>query len=62
MQNGRTYESLQQKMKIQKIKRQDSFISKEKYENWQNCENCRISNGQTIAKFTNFWNFDSFPN
>ena len=62
MQNGRTYESLQQKMKIEKIKRRNSFISKDKYENWRNCEYCGISNRQIIPKFTNFWNFDSFPN
>ena len=43
--------SLQSKMK---------FISK--YENWQNCEWCGISNGRTIPKFANFWNFDNFSN
>ena len=48
-------------MKIEKIKRRNSFISKGKYENWQNCEWCEISNGQTIPKFFNFLNFDSFP-
>ena len=29
-------------------------------ENRQNCEWCKISNGGTIPKFTNFWNFGSF--
>ena len=38
-------------MKIEKIKRRNSFISKDKYENRQNCEWCGISNGQTIPKF-----------
>ena len=49
-------------MKIEKIKRRNSFISKSKYENRQNCEWCEISNGQTILKFVNFLDFDSFPN
>ena len=49
-------------MKIEKIKRRNSFISKDKYENRQNCEWCGISNAQTIPKFVNFLNFDSFPN
>ena len=30
--------------------------------NRQNCELCRISNGRTIPKFSNFWNFDSIRN
>ena len=49
-------------MKIEKRKSLNSFISKDKYENQQNCEQCGISNGQTIPKFPNFWNFDSFQN
>ena len=62
MQNARTYESLQQKMKIEKIKRRNSFISNGKYENRQNCEQCGISNAQAIPKFAHFRNFDSFTN
>ena len=49
-------ESLQYQMKIEKIKRRNSFISKGKYENRQN------SKIQTIPKFANCRNFDSFPN
>ena len=30
------------------------FISKGKYENWQNCELCGVSNGQTILKLPIF--------
>ena len=30
------------------------FISKGKYENWQNCEQCEISNRQKISKFPIF--------
>ena len=48
-------------MKVEKIKRRNSFISNGKYENRQNCEYCGISNGQAIPKFANCWNFDSFP-
>ena len=62
MQRGRTYDSLYQKMRIEKRKSQNSFILKDKYENRQNCDQCGISNGQTIPKLPNFWNFDSFPN
>ena len=36
--NGQTYESIQYKMKIEKMKRLNSFISKGKYENRQNYE------------------------
>ena len=55
-------ESLQWKMKIEKMKGQNSLISKGKYENWQNCEWCEILDGRTISKFANFLNFDCFPN
>ena len=48
-------------MKIDKIKRRNSFVLKGKYENRQNCEWCGISNGRTILKISNFWNFDGFP-
>ena len=41
------------KMKIEKIKRRNSFISKGKYENRPICENCGISNRQTIPKLAN---------
>ena len=49
-------------MKIEKIKRRNSFISKGKSENRQTCEWCGILNRRIIPKFANFWNFDSFPN
>ena len=35
---------------------------KGQYENRQNCDWCGISNGRTIPKCANFWNFDNFPN
>ena len=54
--------SPQQKMKIEKIKRRNSFVSKGKCENQQNCEQYGISNGQTIPKFASFLNYDTFPN
>ena len=38
MYNGWTYESLQEEMKIVKLKRRIWFIPSNKYENWQNCE------------------------
>ena len=38
------------------------YIKEGQYENRQNCEWCGISNGRTIPKFVNFWNFDNFPN
>ena len=50
----------EQKMKTEKIKRRNSFISKRKYENWQNCEKYGISNGQKILKFANFFKFRQF--
>ena len=57
--NGRTCKSqYNRKWKL----RRNSFISKGKYDNRQNCKGREISNGQTIPKFANFWNFDSFPN
>ena len=43
-------------------KHRNSFISKGKYENRQNCEWCGISNGQTFPWYVNFFNFDNFPN
>ena len=43
-------------------KESNSFISKGKYKNRQNCEWCEISNGRTIPKFANFRNFNNFPN
>ena len=49
-------------MKIKKRKSLNSLISKDKYENRQNCEQCGISNEEIIQKFPNFWNFDSFQN
>ena len=49
-------------MKIEKIKRRNSFILKGKYENRQNCKCCGMSNGQTIRKCVNFLDFDSFRN
>ena len=57
-------ELLQQKMKIKKINfpKFIYYILKGKDENWQDCEWCEIPNGQTIRKFANFWNFDSFKN
>ena len=45
-------QSLQEKIKIENIKRRNSFISKGRYENRQNYE----------TKFADFWNFDSFQN
>ena len=48
---GIIYESLKWEMKIKKLKRWSSFISKGKYENWRNCEKCEISNRRTIPKF-----------
>ena len=53
-------ESLQSKMKIEKIKRRNPLISKGKYENRQNCKWCEILNRRAITKLANFWNFDSF--
>ena len=41
---------------------ENEIYIKSKYKNWQNCEWCRISNGRTIPKIANFWNFDDFPN
>ena len=32
------------------------------YENRQNYKWCGISNGRTIPKYANFWNFHNFPN
>ena len=48
--------------KIENKKWDNWFISMCKYENWQNCEECGISNGQTISKFANFLVLDSIPN
>ena len=41
---------------------ENEICIKGQYENQLNCEWCGISNGQTIPKFSNFWNFDNFPN
>ena len=32
------------------------------YEIRQNCKNCGRSNGRTIPKISEFWNFDNLPN
>ena len=40
----------------------NEIFIKEQYENRQNFKCSRISNGRTIPKFANFWNFDNFPN
>ena len=45
---------LQYEIKFEKLERRNSFISKNKYENWQNCDKCGISNGRTIPKLPIF--------
>ena len=32
------------------------------YESHYNTNRCGISNGRTVQKFANFWNFDNFSN
>ena len=41
-------------IKVEKLKRRNWFISKSRYEYWQNCESCGISNGRTIPKLPIF--------
>ena len=41
---------------------ENKIYIKGQYENRQNCQWSGISNGRTIPKFANFWNFDNFPN
>ena len=38
------------------------ILVKKKFHSLSRLEWCEISNGQTIPKFANFWNFESFPN
>ena len=45
---------LEYEIKVEKLKRRNWFISKSKFENWQNCEKCGISNGWTIPKLPIF--------
>ena len=36
------------------MEKKNSFVSKDKYENWQHCGECGISNGRKIPKFLIF--------
>ena len=40
---------------------ENEIYIKGQYEKRQNCKWRGISNGRTIRKFSNFWNFDNFP-